>query len=105
MTKLQEAVTFLLFTLWRWSKNEKYSIFIILLHSVIHTVPTCKGEPEFSFVGCIENYGKIDVSHAKNFGERKSTLNMNIRLEMAQTDPNWHFDQTVLLKNDFSKKN
>ena len=88
MTKLQEAVTFLLFTLWRWSKNEKYSIFIILLHSVIHTVPTCKGEPEFSFVGCIENYGKIDVSHAKNFGERKSTLNMNIRLEMAQTDPN-----------------
>ena len=55
---------------------------------MIHTVPTCKGEPEFSFVGCIENYGKINVSHTKNLGERKSTLNMNIKLEMAQTDPN-----------------
>ena len=52
------------------------------------TILTCKGEPEFSFVGCIEKYGKIDVSHAKNFGERKSTLHMNIMLEIAQTDPN-----------------
>ena len=48
---------------------------------------------------------KIDVSYAKNLGERKSTLNMDMRLEMAQTDPNSHFDQRVLLKNDFSKKN
>ena len=55
---------------------------------MIHTVSTCKKESEFLFVDSIENYGKIDVSHAKNLREHKSTLNMNIRFEMVQTGPN-----------------
>ena len=51
MIRLQAAVTFFLFTLWRWSKNEKCSTFIILSHSAIHNVVTCKERPEISFVG------------------------------------------------------